>query len=301
MSAGWVAAGARATALARRRLGRDTVTAVAACTDLPHALSMLAGGPYRRHTHPGQSLAEAERGLAETLLWHLRVLAGWLPPRGAQTLRLLAGWFEIANVEERLHGDGGAVFRPGSLATAGARLSEAHTGEQIRAVLAASPWGDPGSSDPADIVRGMRLSWGERLAAHAPQTHPWVAGGVALLVADELFTDRRTLPPAALTAAGRVLGTRCLHAESLSQFRASLRPDARWAVTDASALDPWQAQISWWRRVRSDGDRLLAATTFDEQRPIGAASLLAVDAWQLRAALETAARGSVSEVFDVLA
>ena len=41
-------------------------------------------------------------GLAETVLWHLRVLAGWLPPAAVGRLRALAAWFELVNIEQRV-------------------------------------------------------------------------------------------------------------------------------------------------------------------------------------------------------
>ena len=44
----------------------------------------------------------AQRGVAETLLWHLRILAGWLPAAGAGLMRALAGWFELQNIDARL-------------------------------------------------------------------------------------------------------------------------------------------------------------------------------------------------------
>jgi class I fructose-bisphosphate aldolase len=42
-------------------------------------------------------LAAAQHGVADALLWNLRVLADWLPGAGVRTLRTFAGSFEIAN------------------------------------------------------------------------------------------------------------------------------------------------------------------------------------------------------------
>ena len=42
-------------------------------------------------------LGSAQRAIAETALWHVRVLAGWMPPRGIELVRILAAWFELAN------------------------------------------------------------------------------------------------------------------------------------------------------------------------------------------------------------
>jgi hypothetical protein len=132
----------RATALARRRLGRDGVRRVADCVTVPEAIDALAGTPYRLNVRSGQTLAEAEREVAATALWHLRILAGWLPRSGVTELRLLAGWFEIANVDERLREFGGqraeAPFRLGALATAWPQLAATTGVQRLRAALAAS-------------------------------------------------------------------------------------------------------------------------------------------------------------------
>jgi hypothetical protein len=110
-------------------------------------------------------------------------------------LRLLAGWFEIANVDERLSEFGGqrgeSPFRLGSLATAWPRLATASDARQLRDALAASPWGDPGSVDPAEIALGMRLSWGARVAARIPAARPWVGGGVETRRRRHAIADRR--------------------------------------------------------------------------------------------------------------
>jgi hypothetical protein len=71
--------------------------------------------------------------------------------------------------------------------------------------------------------------------------------------------------------------------------------------------DLWTAEARWWARLRADGARLLAEPGFGPHAAIGAVALLAVDAWQVRAALEAVARAggpasaTVAEVFDALA
>ena len=51
---------------------------------LAQAEQILADSPYGHGVHVGQTLAEAEHALAATVLWHLRVLAGWQPRPGAR-------------------------------------------------------------------------------------------------------------------------------------------------------------------------------------------------------------------------
>ena len=170
--AGWVAGTVRARSLARRRLGAGAARRLATSSSLDDAVATLAATPYGHGVRVGQDLAAAERGLVETLLWHLRVLGGWLPRDGAAMLRLLAGWFEIANVEEllqRMAGrPAGEPLALGALATAWPRCAQARSPAELRATLATSPWGDPGGETLRDVQLGMRLSWAERLAAASP-------------------------------------------------------------------------------------------------------------------------------------
>ena len=48
------------------------------------------------------TMGQAQHAVRAALLWQLRVLAGWQPRAGAELVRGLAAWYEIANVEEQL-------------------------------------------------------------------------------------------------------------------------------------------------------------------------------------------------------
>jgi hypothetical protein len=307
MSVGWVAGSVRARALARRRMGRAAARALAASPSLDAAVATLAATPYRHDVHPGLDLAEAQRGVAATLLWHLRVLAGWLPREGADTMRLLVAWFEIANVEDLLHrlagGAGEEPFRLGALATAWPRLAGARSPAELRRVLATSRWGDPGAETPWAVTVGMRLSWAARLAAAADQAAPWAAGAAALLVARERLGAGRDLPSKARAHAGALLGPAALAAGSLPELRERLPARARWVLLGVAGLDGlWEAEARWWTRVERDGFELLRATGQGPASVLGAVAVLGVDAWRVRAALEVAARGGRHlEVVDALA
>ena len=94
----------------------------------------------------GQDLATAQRAVAETLLWHVRILAGWLPAAGAALVRALAGWFELMNIDARLAalaGEGGEPrpFALGTLATAWSDVERARTVEEVARAVAGSAWG----------------------------------------------------------------------------------------------------------------------------------------------------------------
>ena len=149
MSAGWVAGAVRARAMSRRRVGAVAARDLAGRPSLELAVDSLADGPYGHDVRPGQTLSQAQHAVSATVLWNMRVLAGWLPTGASQIMRLLAGGFEVANVDEHLRElDGRAVeppFHLGSLATTWQSAARAPTAADLRTVLARSPWGDPGS------------------------------------------------------------------------------------------------------------------------------------------------------------
>lgn len=307
MSAGWVAGSVRARAIARRRVGDAGARELARAGSFAEAVDMLARSPYGLTVHPDDTLSAAVRAVAATLLWHLRVLAGWLPASGADTLRLLAGWFEIANIEEHLRALGGLPAQPpfslGTLAPAWPRIAATSSRDDLRMALASSPWGDPGSPAPRDIQLTTRLAWAERVAARIPTARAWALGAAALLVAREQLARRQPLPEMAAAIAGRLLGPHVTLASSVEDLRAALPAPARWVLTDLTdEAQLWQAEARWWHRLRADSAVLLAGSSFGPERVVGAAGLLAVDAWLVVGALEVAARGREAlEIFDALA
>ncbi|MFJ8962689.1 hypothetical protein ACIRG5_25185 [Lentzea sp. NPDC102401] len=298
MSAAWIAGGVRARALLRRRTGAVGAREIARCSSLPEAVELLVTGPYQRDVRAGQSLEQAGHGVASTLLWHLRVLAGWQPRAGAELVRLLAGWFEMANVVEHVREltgtAAGETFTLGTLATAWPRLAATSSLAELRLALAASPWGDPGSEDPRRIAIAVQLGWAVRVAAGVPPAREWAAGGAALLVARERFLLGHPVPGSAL------LGD--VGQDGLAGFAARLPGEAAWALADVT--DPgglWQAEERWWARVESGARTLLRGQGFGPGVVVGCTVLLAVDARRVRAALECAARGGGQmEEFDAI-
>ncbi|GLX03921.1 hypothetical protein [Microbispora sp. NBRC 16548] len=295
MTAAWVAGSTRARALARRGLGLTRARRVAACACVADAVALLATTSYGHDVRRGQSLAEAEHAVLATLLWHLRVLAGWLPREGGQVVRLLARWFEMTNVDElmcRLAGrPADPEFLLGSLATAWPRLRDCGSLGEIRAELNASPWGDTGGAGLRDIQVGMRLAWAARLAEALPSAaRAWVLGGTALLVARERHAEGRDLLPEQRDRCRPLLGERALAAASMAEMAGRLPPAARWVLRDLD--DPeelWRAERLWWKRLEDDGRALLAEWSFSPVPALGAAAVLAADARRVCAALELAA------------
>ncbi|MFF4546604.1 hypothetical protein [Streptomyces sp. NPDC001435] len=309
MSAGWVAGAVRAKALANRYPGADGAREIAACATLDDALRSLAATPYSRYVRTAVGLPQAQRAVTATLLWHLRVLAGWLPRGGARLLVPLAAGFEIANVASRLLAQDGRrteaaePYRLGALETAWRSLERAGTPAELRATLATSPWGDPGGDTPWALVTGMRMAAARRTAVVVPHARPWAEGRAALLIARELFVHRRTVSTTVRRDAARLLGARALSADTYQEFREGLPAATRWVVADvAEPGGLWRAEAGWWRRVHNDGAVMLRDARHGPGVVVGAVAVLSVDAWRVRAALESAARGGrPGEVFDALA
>ena len=311
MTAGWVASGVRSRAMSGRRLGAGASRRLASLPGLAEAVDALAVTPYGHLVRPGQTLAEAQHAVSSTLLWHLRVLGGWVPHGDARILRVLAGGFEIANTDERLRELMGAEseppFRLGSLGTAWNRIATAGSPAQVRDALTRSVWGDPGADTAAALHFGMRLSWASRVAAVVPKARPWAGGAAALLVAREVIIAGQRPTAAAVRIAAPLLGSAWVAAGTVTALAVALPHDARWAL--ASVSDPvelWQAEAAWWARVERDGFALLRQPVTSAAPVIGMAAVLAVDAWRVRAALAVAARGGALapgalEAFDAVA
>jgi hypothetical protein len=315
VTAGWVAGSVRARVLANRRIGLDQSQRVAACGSLDDALVILDGTAYRiapdrvprGSGDPQQALAAAQRLIAEAVLWDLRVLAGWLPQGGTTLMRALAGWFEIANVSERLReledGTAGQYFELGALATAWAQLRRSRSLADLRNTLARSAWKDPGGESPAALEVGLRARWAQRVSGLGEPARTWAAAAVALLVAGERLSPSRPDNPVLSAVATELLGRRSSATSTVGELAGALPSPLSW-VFDAgtSGADLWRNEVAWWSRVERDGLGLLGRSGFDHKRVIGAAVVLAADARRVWSALEIAARGGGSvEVFDVVA
>jgi hypothetical protein len=233
VSAGWIAPGVRSRLLLRRRLGPERALAVAESPTLRDALPLLAGSAYARELDSNASLEEAQRAVAASVLLHLRLLAGWLPPGGAGLTRSLAAWFEIANVEDRLAYLAGAELRLpfdlGALATAWPSAEQAQTAAELRVALARSAWGDPGGETPETLALGLRIAWAQRVLGSVPELSRLVTGALALLVARELFVTGR---PVEVMAPGAIpgLGAGWEAARTLRELVEALPGRAAWAL-----------------------------------------------------------------------
>lgn len=246
-------------------------------------------------------LSEAQWATGATPLWHLRVLAGWIPPRGAELLRVLVGWWEMRNIENLLVGLTDASSLPsydlGRLGTAWDRIREADSAEGVRDALATSSWRDPGDSDPATIVVWMHLSWAQRVAdeVDVEEGSRMARAWAALVVARLLFVGEDRAPGTAADHL-RLLGRDWREAGDPSELMERLPREAAWVLEDVSdPEDLWRAEVRWWRSLHDDGRKLLGGTGSGRERILGAFNLLLADAHRVQGALEFGARGGAEE------
>ena len=170
LTPGWVAGSVRARHMLARRLGRDRRARwrpAASLDDAPRAARRQRLRAPR--CAPGWTSPRRSARSPTTVLWHLRVLAGWVPPGALEPVRALAAWFELVNVDDRL-----AYLAGGELPAAvrarragggvAARRPARRAAAELRAALAGSPWGDPGRRTTRPAIRlGLRLAWARRV------------------------------------------------------------------------------------------------------------------------------------------
>src|SRR5262245_9285490 len=127
MGAGWTAGGVRARAMSNRRVGIAGARELAGLASLSEAVDRLRATPYGPALPQQPERGDVEWAVAASVLWHLRVLAGWQPRPGVAALRAFAAWFEIADIVGHARALAGRtrtpVFRLGALATAWPRLA----------------------------------------------------------------------------------------------------------------------------------------------------------------------------------
>ena len=307
VSTQWVASNVRAKALLSRRLGAGRARGIAAMSSLAEAQQALADGPYGRHVVAGQAAVQTEHAIASTLLWHLRVLAGWQPREGAQAMRTLAAGFEAANICAHARQLTGAppqpIYELGALATAWPLLAETSSLAQLRVALSRTLWGDPDTESPADIALAVHASWAVRVARTVPQASSWAGAGLVLLIARWRLLERRELSERAAVHARRVLGTAAMTSTDLDSFAAAVPARFGWVLAGCNAADQlWRGEALLCRRLEENGFALLTGPGFGQARIIGAVAVLAADAWRCRAALQAATRGGgPMDVYDAVA
>ena len=299
MKPAWTAGVTRARLLLSRRIGPELASSVAASPSLADGLAALAGSAYGERVRAGQDLTAAERGVADTLLWHLRILAGWLPAAGAALVRALAGWFELANIDAHLAalaGDGREPepFALGTLSTVWGAAGQARTIDDVADAVAGSAWAVPGAHSPTELAIGLRVAWARRIDESAPEARAWVAGAGALLAARELLVAHNSEHAEQLRQLPGI-DDHALSAGTLAALRDALDARGGWALGTITEPDElWKAELAWWERVEDDS-RLLLGRSDDEPVVLAAVALLAVDAQRTARALRAAAQSAETQ------
>jgi len=309
MSAGWVAAGVRAKGLAHRRLGRDGARELAASDGLVSALGILAHTPYGHEVKADMDLPSAEHAVFSTLLWHIRILAGWGPSLGAGPIRLLASGFEVANITghlARIQGENAPdPYALGSMATAWPAVSAARTPADVRTALACSSWGDPGGEDLATVSLALSIGWARRVLDGVPGAGDWAISGAAIVLCRVIAAGAfSALGPSARRDSRRLLGPRWEDSTSPAELARHVSREAAKTLEGFSEPDElWRAEARWWSTLEESGAALASRSSLDVSGTVGVVGVLAADAWRTRAALQVAARGGgdLVELIDAVA
>lgn len=272
MSAGWIAGDVRARELASEPL--DVAASVAAATNLGAGIALLGQAKWIRDVAATTTVVASQRAVLETLLWRLRVIAGWLPSEGVEMVRSCVAWFEIRNIEDRLAYFVGAPasvqYELGRLGIISRPLGATSNGEDIRQLMAASAWGDPGSADAYRIRIWLRRMWHKRARDASPQLRVWSDAAAWLLAARERTAARSG-------------------ADLLARTPPLVPSPWKWASVDWAGSDLWRAEERWWTQVREEGLRLLHTPIGTPGPALGAITTLASSAHRIATALEIAA------------
>ena len=300
MTASWVAASIRARSMAQLRLGADRCRQLTTAPNLPTVLEKIADSGYAQRLGGVTGLMAAQRATRETLLWQLRVLAGWLPPGGTGLIRAIAAIYERDNIVAlagRLAGgpELSAAYELGGLATAWPRLREQPSLQALTEALQRSAWGVPGPIDTVTLRDVLSLAWLRRLSAASPAASGWARSASTLVAARMVLVDHTAPTSRVLELVRPWLGREWANAHDLDRFRASL-PRLSRAVLDGvdDPRDLWRVEARVRADVETDGIRLIHSALPGPDVVLGAIAVLGVDGWRLRAALAAAEAGTGS-------
>lgn len=308
MSAGWIAASVRARAMAEGRAGAGLCHTVSVQTSSAAALALLSGTMYADRLAECSSPAEYEHATLDTVLWQIRVLAGWSPATGARLVRAVAARFERDNIlaldgSFTSAGKAPQFFDLGLLSTVWPRLHNAQSPAQLREGLRVSPWGEVGDDSQTSLDDVLTVAWLSRLVTVAPEARPWAQMCAALRAARMVLVDRSKPSPRFLHWVRPLLGNSWESAATLTELRAALPPAARNLLRDVDGpQDLWRAEARFRQKMEDDAFRLLRTSPAGPHTVLGALTVLESDSWRVRAALSAAELGiGPGEVLNAVA
>jgi hypothetical protein len=292
----WVAASVRARAIAERHIGAGRCNHLANAPTLADAFAELTDTMYGARLDGVSTLDAGQMAISATVLWQLRVLAGWMPATGMMLARALAAGFERQNIvahAEQLRGVESPTegFDLGTLATGWPQIRATASLQELTGAVRRSGWGDPGHPESvgalADVIAVL---WWRRLTVVAPAARSWAAGACALLAARIALVDR-TEPSERLVGLMRPLvGTTWMDVRDVSGLTSALPRSVRPVLTDiGEPSELWRAEARLGTVIETDGLRLLRESLPGPDIVLGSLAVLAVDAWRIRAALAAAA------------
>jgi hypothetical protein len=296
--ADWVAASVRGRAIARRRVGAGFCERLADAPALEAALTELAETVYGPRLRGITTLEAAQNAVSATVLWQLRVLAGWMPTTGATLARALAAGFERANIVARAEHLGGsssgtALFDLGALATC-SRIPATTTLESLTEALRRSGWGDPGRPDSIGALSDvLAVLWSRRLTAVAPAARAWAVAGCSLLAARIVLVDHADPSERLVGLARPLIGTGWTGTRDVTALTAALPRSVRLMLDGVDGpSELWRAEARLGTMIEEGGSALLREPLPGPDTVLGSIAVLAVDSWRLRAALAAAAAGT---------
>jgi len=307
MTVGWVAATARGRSLLSGLIGDDGAHRLGSSRTWPDARARLSTTFYGADLPATADRSTARETARRSVMWQLRVLASWLPPANGRLAHLAAAPFEISNFERhvsRLAGRPAPEPIPlGSLGVAWPRLSTTSSADQLRRELARSVWRDPGGTTPSAFTLGLRIAWARRVTGSIPIARSWAHGGLACLIARELFVFGREINEASARELDRLFGTGWREATSPPDLAQRLPTSANWSLEGVSTgPEVWKSEVMLLRRVSQDAHPLATGGAPSAATAAAIMALMLVDLWRVTASIEAAGRGSdATEVLDAVA
>ena len=209
----------------------------------------------RSRCPPGPDVDEVQHAVAATVLWHLRVLGGWVPHGDARILRVGRRLRSGQHRRPCPHVVGRPSPKPFLARRAGDDVGSPYLQRDVPGSRAGPRpvCGRPAGGTPAAPHLSMRVSWAARVASQLPGIKHWA--GCALLIA-----RGRLSWPAPADGCGHPNGRRTGRSgRTPGPFGTGCRRARHSAVVGVGGrrrpgrLTCGAPRLTWWARVERDG------------------------------------------------